>query len=65
MSKNLYSRDSNSSEVVNIVMRKAEEAMFLIRRPGASGYQMYSTQRRSDEDTTGIMQVFGVVISSE
>ena len=40
MSKNVYTR--NSSEVVNIIMRKAEEAMFLIRRPGESGTKMYS-----------------------
>jgi hypothetical protein len=48
MSKNRYTRDSNSSEVVNIIMQKAEEAMFLIRRPVASGYQnvLYSVPVR-------------------
>jgi hypothetical protein len=48
MSKDIYSRDSNSGEVVNMVMRKAEEAMSPIRRPGASGYQnvLYSVPVR-------------------
>ena len=46
----VYSRDRHPSEVVNTTMRNAKnlDAMFLIRRPGASGYQdvLYSAPVR-------------------